>query len=80
MPDTHQSNPRNSVDPWDLRIHYMDNLRAVAMFLGLVIHAAVFYNSWPLPANKLHFENSNILHLTVETIHVFRMELFFLVA
>jgi len=80
MPDTHPSNPRDSADPWDLRIHYMDNLRAVAMFLGLVIHAAVFYNSWPLPAGKFHFENSNILHLTVEMIHVFRMELFFLVA
>ena len=80
MPNTSIPNLNSSVDPWDSRIYYMDNLRAVAMFLGLVIHAAVFYNSWPLPAGKFHFENSGILHLTVEMIHVFRMELFFLVA
>ena len=67
-------------DNWGSRIYYMDNLRAVAMFLGLVLHAAVFYNSWPLPAGKLHPENSEILHIVVEMIHVFRMELFFLVA
>lgn len=67
-------------DSWDSRIHFMDNLRAVAMFLGLVLHAAVFYNSWPLPAGKLHPENSNVLHVIVEMIHVFRMELFYLVA
>ena len=67
-------------DGWSKRIHYMDNLRAIAMFLGVILHACVFYNSWPIPGINLHAETSETLHLIIETIHVFRMELFFLVS
>ena len=65
---------------WDSRIHFMDNLRAAAMFLGLVLHAAIFYNIWPFPLGRGQTEDSNILHILIEIIHVFRMDLFFLVA
>ena len=65
---------------WDSRIHFMDNLRAAAMFFGLIFHAAIFYNTWPFPESRLHPEDSNILHILIEIIHVFRMDLFFLVA
>ena len=67
-------------DEWSKRIHYMDNLRAIAMFLGVILHASVFYNSWPIPGINLHAETSETLHFIIESIHVFRMELFFLVS
>ena len=62
------------------RLHYMDSLRAVAMFLGLVIHAAIIFAQWRIPPFRSHPEASIFLHYIVELIHVFRMELFFLVA
>lgn len=33
---------------WEERIYFMDNLRAVAMFLGVVLHAAILYCYFPL--------------------------------
>lgn len=65
---------------WDSRIHFMDNLRAAAMFFGLILHAAIFYNKWPFPIGRGQTEDSNMLHILIEIIHVFRMDLFFLVA
>lgn len=62
------------------RLHYMDSLRAVAMFLGLVIHAAIIFSEWMMPPFRGHLEASLFLRYVVELIHVFRMELFFLVA
>jgi len=62
------------------RLHYMDSLRAVAMFLGLVLHASVVFALWTNDPNRTHDEPSKILHYTFEFIHVFRMQLFFLVA
>ncbi|MBT6959271.1 MAG: acyltransferase family protein, partial [Opitutae bacterium] len=62
------------------RLHYMDTLRAVAMFLGLVLHAAVIFTQWTLDFARTHDESSHFLHSWAELIHVFRMELFFLVA
>jgi glucans biosynthesis protein C len=62
------------------RLHYMDTLRAVAMFLGLVLHAAVIFTQWTLDFARQHDESSLFLHGLAELIHVFRMELFFLVA
>ena len=62
------------------RLHYMDSLRAVAMFLGLVLHACVVFALWTNDPNRTHDEPSKILYYTFEFIHVFRMQLFFLVA
>ena len=62
------------------RLHYMDSLRAMAMFLGLVLHAAVLFAQWTIDPVRTHNEPSMFLHYVMELIHVFRMELFFLVA
>ena len=62
------------------RLHYMDALRATAMFLGLVIHAAVVFALWTMDPLRAHVEPSLFLHHVIELIHVFRMELFFMVA
>jgi glucan biosynthesis protein C len=62
------------------RLHYMDSLRAMAMFLGLVLHAAVLFSQWTIDPCRTHNEPSMFLHYVMELIHVFRMELFFLVA
>ena len=61
-------------------MHYMDTLRATAMFLGLVIHAGVVFAQWTIDPLRVHDEPSMFLHYIMELIHVFRMELFFLVA
>jgi len=58
----------------------MDSLRAVAMFLGLVLHATVVFALWTNDVNRPHDEPSRILHYAFEFIHFFRMQLFFLVA
>ena len=62
------------------RLHYMDSLRATAMFLGLVLHAGVVFAQWTIDPMRSHDEPSMFLHYAMELIHVFRMELFFLVA
>ena len=62
------------------RLYYMDSLRAVAMFLGLVLHAAVIFEMWAYDPLRVHDQPSTTLHYIMEMIHVFRMELFFLVA
>jgi uncharacterized membrane protein YcfT len=58
----------------------MDSLRAMAMFLGLVLHSAVLFSQWTIDPVKTNDEPSLFLHYVMELIHVFRMELFFLVA
>ena len=62
------------------RLHYMDSLRATAMFLGLVLHSLVYFCEWTSWHDRNHLESSVFLHYLAELIHVFRMELFFLVA
>ena len=63
------------------RIHYLDNLRAIAMFLGVVLHAALAYAHdyeavWITSGEQHHrfFDGLNTF------IHAFRMPLFFLIA
>lgn len=50
------------------------------MFLGLVLHGSVVFALWTNDPNRTHDEPSKILHYAFEFIHVFRMQLFFLVA
>lgn len=64
----------------DNRLHYMDNLRAFAMLLGVVFHAALAYSTtlhqvW-LPADSNH---SGWIDVFFNFSHLFRMPLFFLV-
>ncbi|MEE2615043.1 MAG: acyltransferase family protein [Verrucomicrobiota bacterium] len=62
------------------RLHYMDSLRAAAMFLGLVLHGSVVFAQWNVDFCRVHEEPSAFVRLFPELIHVFRMQLFFLVA
>ncbi len=50
------------------------------MFLGLVLHAGVFFAYWPIDPKVPHADASMSIHFLKESIHTFRMELFFLVA
>ncbi len=63
------------------RINGFDALRAIAMWLGVVLHALIVYKSVPEP-NWPHDDsfNSEFLDWLYQYIHVFRMPLFFLVA
>lgn len=63
------------------RVHYMDNLRALAMLAGVVFHAALAYSVllhpyWPA-ADAQH---SRVVDGLVWFLHLFRMPLFFVVA
>ncbi len=63
------------------RYHYMDNLRATAMLIGVFFHAALAYspgmqNFW-LSASP---DNSVTIDVVAWFLHLFRMPLFFLIA
>lgn len=63
------------------RIHYMDNLRALAMLAGVVFHAALAYSPllhpyWPLADAG----QSQAVDAGAWFLHLFRMPLFFVVA
>jgi len=65
------------------RIHSLDSLRAIMMLLGLVLHSAITYgnadwgSTWSL---KDPIATSSVNDYIVDIIHVFRMQIFFLVA
>ena len=61
------------------RIHYLDNLRAIAMLLGLVLHAGVFSGTLVVGPWRLH-HSSEFIFWIVAVIHFFRMQLFFLLS
>lgn len=63
------------------RVHYMDNLRAFAMLLGIFFHAALAYSPllgevW-LTADP---QQSKVVDLLAYFSHTFRMPLFFIIA
>jgi glucans biosynthesis protein C len=63
------------------RIHYLDNLRAVAMLLGVYLHGALAYaepsrSIW-IATNPL---GSVVIDVSIWWIHLFRMSLFFLLS
>ena len=65
----------------DTRIHYMDNLRAFAMLLGVFFHAALAYS--PLVQQvwlTADVGKSAALDYAAFLSHIFRMPLFFLIA
>ena len=65
------------------RFYDLDALRAVAMFLGIVLHASVFIlpemqTLWPI--YDAAAEGDPTYKLVIETIHGFRMPVFFLLS
>ena len=62
------------------RLHALDNLRAVMMWLGIVIHVAVMHMEGPSPINWHDPTSTRLADLLVAFIHVFRMPVFFIVA
>ena len=63
------------------RIHYLDNLRALAMLLGIFLHSALAY---ALPAQNIWLATDKHASVAVDAsiwfIHLFRMGLFFLLS
>ena len=63
------------------RIHYLDNLRAVAMLLGVYLHAALAYAQ---PAQSVWLATDTTASVAIDAsiwfIHLFRMGLFFLLS
>ncbi len=63
------------------RIHYLDNLRALAMFAGVLFHASLAYSplmhTYWLTADRGQWVGVDI---AVWFIHLFRMPLFFVIA
>jgi glucans biosynthesis protein C len=65
----------------DDRVHYMDNLRALAMLAGVVFHAALAYSPlmhdvWP----TADADGSVAVDAIAWFVHLFRMPLFFVIA
>ena len=62
------------------RIHALDNLRAVAMWLGIVLHGGISFmlleSPWPVRDVARHWS----FDVLVGAIHGFRMQLFFFLA
>ena len=62
------------------RLHALDNLRAVAMLLGIVLHAALSFMTLPIPWIARDVSRSFGFDAMVGLIHGFRMQLFFFLA
>lgn len=83
QPHTHHSTPSATMikSSQDLRIHYLDNLRAIAMLLGVYLHAAFAYAQ---PAQTLWLatdrSSSVLVDASIWFIHLFRMSLFFVLS
>lgn len=60
------------------RVHYLDNLRAFAMMLGVLLHAGLAYAN---PAQSIWIATDTTSSTAVDAgiwyIHLFRMSLFF---
>lgn len=67
--------------PRATRIHYLDNLRALAMLLGVFLHAGLAYAK---PAQSIWLATDRGSSVAVDAaiwfIHLFRMALFFLIS
>ena len=63
------------------RYHALDFLRAVAMLLGIALHAALSFTDRPVPFWPVRdVERSPAADVFVYTVHEFRMQTFFLLA
>lgn len=62
------------------RLYALDNLRAVMMWLGVVLHVAVIYMVAPSPLPWRDRQTSQLADLLVALIHSFRIPVFFILA
>ena len=62
------------------RLYALDNLRAVMMWLGVVLHVAVIYMVAPSPLPWHDNQSSEMADILVALIHSFRMPVFFILA
>lgn len=69
------------MNPSSERNHSLDFLRAVAMFLGILLHGMLSFMDVPIPFWAARDdEHSPITDLFVFTVHIFRMQTFFVLA
>ncbi len=62
------------------RLHALDSLRAVAMFLGIVLHATLAYTTLPVLWAVQDAYESRGFDTLIGFIHGFRMQVFFFIA
>lgn len=68
---------RESPAPSSERLHALDSLRAVAMFLGVALHAAIPYMEFWSPWCVRDARPNAMFDIFVGAVHGFRMQLFF---
>jgi len=64
--------------PPGARLHSLDALRAFAMLLGIALHAALSFTTWPFPVSDTR--SDPVFNAIIEVIHVFRMPVFFVMS
>lgn len=62
------------------RYHALDNLRAIMMWLGIVLHVVMHYMVMPLHLPMRDDRSTPLADLLAVTIHSFRMPVFFIIA
>ena len=62
------------------RLHSLDNLRAVMMWLGIVLHTAVNHLAGESPLPWRDPQTTLVADLTLIFIHTFRVPVFFILA
>jgi glucans biosynthesis protein C len=66
--------------PQPPRLHALDNLRALVMWLGIVLHVSVIHMVNPPPLPWRDTQRTEAADLLVGFIHTFRMPVFFILA
>ncbi|WP_182870112.1 acyltransferase family protein [Rhodopirellula sp. JC639] len=77
-PETLTANAATSVSPTIDRRHDLDALRAIAMLLGILLHAALSFS--PIPWTVKDSQQSEVYSVLFAGIHGFRMPLFFMLS
>ncbi len=62
------------------RLHAFDNLRAVMMWLGILLHVAINHTTGPSPLPWRDAQTTPVADLILVFIHAFRMPVFFILA
>jgi len=62
------------------RLHAFDNLRAVMMWLGILLHVAINHTTAPSPLPWRDAQTTPVADLILVFIHAFRMPVFFILA
>ena len=67
-----------AIEPMIERRHDLDALRAIAMLLGIVLHAALSFS--PIPWTVKDSQTSEVYSVLFAALHGFRMPLFFMLS